>query len=111
MTSLAPFKGDNSVYIIQLVERQESDTEAFKTDPAEKARHRQALVQTKKMEAFSNWFAARKKASELTIHQGLSLDDCSLCCKVRRGTGDQQPMLHGCTGNQQFPMLRRRTSL
>ena len=64
-----PFKGDNSVYIIQLVERQESDTEAFKTDPAEKARHRQALVQTKKMEAFSNWFAARKKASELTIHQ------------------------------------------
>ena len=64
-----PFKGDNGVYIIQLVERQESDVEAFKMDPAEKARHRQALVQTKKLEAFSNWFAARKEASELWIHQ------------------------------------------
>ena len=64
-----PFKGDNGIYIIQLVERQESDVETFKMDPAEKARHRQALVQTKKLEAFSNWFAARKKASELSIHQ------------------------------------------
>lgn len=64
-----PFKGDNSVYIIQLVEREEPDIEAFKMDPAEKARHRQALVQTKKLEAFSNWFAARKKASELSVHQ------------------------------------------
>ena len=64
-----PFKGSNSVYIIQLVEREEPDVEAFRTDPAEKARHRQALIQAKKREAYLNWFAARKAASELYIHQ------------------------------------------
>ncbi|MYB96754.1 hypothetical protein F4054_14375 [Candidatus Poribacteria bacterium] len=64
-----PFKGSNSVYIIQLVEREEPDVEVFRTDPAEKARHRQALIQAKKREAYLNWFAARKEASELWIHQ------------------------------------------
>ena len=64
-----PFKGSNSVYIIQLVEREEPDVEAFRTDPAEKARHRQALIQAKKREAYLNWFAAHKAASELWIHQ------------------------------------------
>ena len=63
-----PFKGSNSVYIIQLVEREEPDLEAFRTDPAEKARHRQALIQAKKREAYLNWFAARKAAIELEIH-------------------------------------------
>ncbi len=64
-----PFRGSNGVYIIQLVEREEPDVEAFRTDPAEKARHRQALIQAKKREAYLNWFAARKEASELWIHQ------------------------------------------
>jgi peptidyl-prolyl cis-trans isomerase D len=64
-----PFKGSNSVYIIQLVEREEPNIEVFRTDPAEKARHRQALIQAKKREAYLNWFAARKEASELWIHQ------------------------------------------
>ena len=64
-----PFKGDNGVYIVQLVEREEADIEAFKVDPAEKARHRQALIQTKKRETFANWFAARKEASKLWVHQ------------------------------------------
>ena len=64
-----PFKGDNGVYIIQLVEREEADVETFKVDPAEKARHRQALIQTKKRETFANWFAAHKEASKLWIHQ------------------------------------------
>ena len=64
-----PFKGSNGIYIIQLVEREEPDIEAFRTDPAEKARHRQALIQAKKREAYLNWFAARKEASELWIHQ------------------------------------------
>ena len=64
-----PFKGNNGVYIIQLVEREEPDVEAFRTDPAEKARHRQTLVQAKKRETYLNWFAARKAASELWIHQ------------------------------------------
>ena len=63
-----PFKGSNSVYIVQLIEREEPDIETFQMDPAEKARHRQALIQTKKRETYLNWFAARKKASELWIH-------------------------------------------
>ena len=63
-----PFKGNTAAYIIQLVEREESDVETFQTDPAEKARHRQALIQAKKREAYLNWFAARKKGSELWIH-------------------------------------------
>ncbi len=63
-----PFKGNTAVYIIQLVEREEPDVEMFESDPAEKARHRQALIQAKKREAYLNWFAARKKESELWIH-------------------------------------------
>lgn len=63
-----PFKGNAAVYIIQLVEREEPDVEMFESDPAEKARHRQALIQAKKREAYLNWFAARKKESELWIH-------------------------------------------
>ena len=63
-----PFNGNAAVYIVQLVEREEPDVETFETDPAEKTRHRQALIQAKKREAYLNWFAARKKASELWIH-------------------------------------------
>ena len=63
-----PFKGNTAAYIIQLVERQEPDVETFQTDPAEKARHRQALIQAKKRETYLNWFAARKKGSQLWIH-------------------------------------------
>ncbi len=63
-----PFRGDNAAYIIQLIEREEPDLETFQTDPAEKARHRQAIIQAKKREALFNWVAARKKASELWIH-------------------------------------------
>ena len=63
-----PFKGSNAVYIIQLVERQEPNIETFQTDPAEKARHQQTLIQAKRREALFNWLAARKEASELWIH-------------------------------------------
>ena len=63
-----PFKGNNAVYIIQLVERQEPDVETFQTDPAEKARHQQTLIQAKKRQALDNWLAARKETSELWIH-------------------------------------------
>ena len=63
-----PFKGNNSVYIVQLIEREEPDVETFQMDPAEKARPRQALIQAKKRETYLNWFAARKKASDLWIH-------------------------------------------
>ena len=63
-----PFEGNSSVYIVQLVERQEPDVEAFQMDPAEKTRHLQTIIQAKKRETYLNWFAARKKSSELWIH-------------------------------------------
>lgn len=63
-----PLKGDSAVYIVQLVERQAPDLETFKTDTDEQARHRQALIQVKKREAYLNWFAARKKQSNPWIH-------------------------------------------
>lgn len=63
-----PLKGDSAVYIIQLVERQAPDLETFQTDTDEQARHRQALIQVKKRDAYLNWFAARKKQSNPWIH-------------------------------------------
>ncbi len=63
-----PFQGDTAVYIVQLTERQEPDLETFQTDTDEQTRHRQSLIQTKKREAYLNWFAARKKQSEPWIH-------------------------------------------
>ncbi len=63
-----PFKGDTAVYIIQLVEREEADLAMFATDTDEKIRHRQAIIQTKKREAYLNWFAARKKLTKPWIH-------------------------------------------
>ena len=63
-----PFKGSNAVYIVQLIEREEPDIATFQMDPAEKTRHRQALIQAKKRETYLNWFAARKKESALWIH-------------------------------------------
>lgn len=63
-----PLKGDSAVYIVQLVERQAPDLETFKTDTDEQARHRQALIQVKKRDAYLNWFAARKKQSNPWIH-------------------------------------------
>lgn len=63
-----PLKGDSAVYIVQLVERQAPDLETFQTDTDEQARHRQALIQVKKRDAYLNWFAARKKQSNPWIH-------------------------------------------
>lgn len=63
-----PLKGDSAAYIVQLVERQAPDLETFKTDTDEQARHRQALIQVKKRDAYLNWFAARKKQSNPWIH-------------------------------------------
>ena len=63
-----PFKAADAAYIVQLAERLESDIETFKTDPAEVARQRRTLIQTKKLETYTNWLAAHKKASELWIH-------------------------------------------
>lgn len=64
-----PFKGDSSVYIVELVERVEPDLELYQTDPAQKAQRFQTLLEDKKERAYYNWFAARKKAAEIWIHE------------------------------------------
>lgn len=64
-----PFKGDSSVYIVELVERVEPDLELYQTDPAQKAQRFQTLLQDKKQSAYDNWFAARKKLANLWIHE------------------------------------------
>ncbi len=64
-----PFKGDSSVYIVELVERVEPDLESFQTDPAQKAQRFQTLLGDKKLSAYDNWFAARKKLANLWIHE------------------------------------------
>ena len=61
--------GDVSVYLIELVERVEPDVELFRTDPVQKAQRYQTLLQDKKQEAYDNWFAARKKAANVWIHE------------------------------------------
>ncbi|MDE0635826.1 MAG: peptidylprolyl isomerase [Candidatus Poribacteria bacterium] len=61
--------GDVSVYLIELVERVEPDVELFRTDPVQKAQRYQTLLQDKKVEAYDNWFAARKKAANVWIHE------------------------------------------
>ncbi|RKU11655.1 hypothetical protein C6501_12280 [Candidatus Poribacteria bacterium] len=61
--------GDVSVYLIELVERVEPDVELFRTDPVQKAQRYQTLLQDKKNGAWDNWFAARKKAANVWIHE------------------------------------------
>lgn len=64
-----PFKGDSSVYIVEVVERVEPDLELYQTDPAQKAQRFQRLLQEKKKSAYDNWFAARKKVANIWIHE------------------------------------------
>ncbi len=64
-----PFKGDSSVYIVELVERVEPDLEVYQTDPAQKAQRFQRLLEDKKQSAYANWFAVRKKLANLWIHE------------------------------------------
>ena len=64
-----PFKGDSSVYIVELVERVEPDLELYQTDPAQKAQRFQTLLEEKKESAYDNWLAARKRAANIWIHE------------------------------------------
>lgn len=64
-----PFAGETGTYIIELVEREEADIELFQTDPAEKTKRLQTLLQGKKQKAYDNWFAARKNRANPWIHE------------------------------------------
>ncbi len=64
-----PYQGDTSVYIIELVERVEPDLELFQTDPSQKTKRYQTILQQKKQDAYDNWFAARKKVANVWVHE------------------------------------------
>lgn len=64
-----PFQGDSSVYIIELVERVEPDLELYTTDPSQKTKRIQTLLQRKKADAYDTWLAARTKAANIWIHE------------------------------------------
>ncbi len=64
-----PFAGETAAYIVELVEQEEADLELFRTDPAEKTKRSQTLLQTKKEKAYNNWFAARKNRANPWVHE------------------------------------------
>ncbi len=64
-----PFPGDTVAYIIELVERVEPDLESFKTDPSQKTKRIQTLLQQKKQNAYKNWLAARENVANIWIHE------------------------------------------
>ncbi len=61
-----PFEGNDGVYLIQLVERQEPDMEKFENNPAERTNIRRSLLQSKKSQLFSNWYNTVKKQAQIT---------------------------------------------
>lgn len=63
-----PFKGDEAFYIVQLVDRQEADIEEFQNAPDEMAKLRRTVLQSKKSDVYSNWFAARKNQTPTEVH-------------------------------------------
>ena len=63
-----PFEGDRVFYLVQLVDRQEADIEKFKNALDEKVKVRRTVLQSKKNEVYSNWYAARKNQTPTKIH-------------------------------------------
>ena len=64
-----PLAGDSSTYIVELTEREEVDLELFEKDPTQKKERFRSLLQTKKLQAYKNWFANRKKMANPWIHE------------------------------------------
>ena len=58
-------QGSKAAYIVQLVERQEPDTEKFERDPAEQAKIYKTLLQAKQTEIYKNWLATLKKSAQI----------------------------------------------
>lgn len=64
-----PFQGDSAAYIIELAERVEPDLDLYQTDPSQKTKRIQSILQQKKTDIYDNWLAARKKAANIWIHE------------------------------------------
>lgn len=67
-----PFAGNDSEYLIQLVERQVPDMEKFESDPAEKTKIRRSLLQSKKSQVFNSWYNTLKKQAQITDNRSES---------------------------------------
>ncbi len=63
-----PFEGDRAFYLVQLVDHEEADIEKFKTSPDDKVKLRRTVLQSKKNNVYSNWFAARKNQTPTEVH-------------------------------------------
>ncbi len=63
-----PFAGDTAFYIVQLADREEADIEKFRNDPDERVKLRATVLQSKKNDVYSNWFAARKNQTPTEVH-------------------------------------------
>ena len=64
-----PFQGDSAAYIVELVERVEPDLELYQTDPSQKTKRIQTILQQKKTDAYDNWLAAREKTANIWVHE------------------------------------------
>lgn len=64
-----PFQGDSAAYIIELIERVEPDLEEYQTDPSQKTKRFQTILQQKKQDVYNIWLAARKNAANIWIHE------------------------------------------
>ena len=58
-------QGDNTAFIIQLVEREEPDMEKFENDSAGRAKIRTELLRTKQTDIYRNWLTALKKGAQI----------------------------------------------
>lgn len=63
-----PFEGDKAFYIVQLVDREEADIEKFQNALDEKVKLRRTVLQSKKNDVYSNWFAVRKNQTPTEVH-------------------------------------------
>ena len=60
-----PFEGRNGVYIVHLVERQESDAKKLEEDEKKKSEIRSQLLKQKQQKIFDTWY--QKVKSEAVI--------------------------------------------
>jgi len=60
-----PFEGSNSVFIIELVEREKFDQEKFAEDEDQKNELRNQLLTQKKQKIYNTWYQKVKSSAEI----------------------------------------------
>ena len=64
-----PLDGSNGSYIIQLVERQDFDSQKFQEDEEERIKIRGNLLQQKKNQIFQTWHDGIKEQAEIVVER------------------------------------------